>query len=67
MLFPTGPVVGQTYTLGLRIWRWNGAAWAVVINQGQLASVLVAAGPFVDTLAKLPGLSESFNLLTYTP
>lgn len=25
--FPASPTIGDTYTVGLRTWQWNGTGW----------------------------------------
>lgn len=65
--FPDAPVAGQTYTFGDRTWRWNGAAWARLVNQGQGVAVFVPVGTLVEqTVTALPYLvSGAFHQITY--
>ena len=65
--FPSGPVTNQQYTFGARTWIYDGAGWERLINQGQVATVFVAAGPFVDNVLALPmafGMGQ-WTLLNY--
>lgn len=65
--FPTGAYVGQTYTVGDRSWRWNGYAWARVVNEGQNIAVLVGITAVEAYAGALEGaaVSGAFHLLNY--
>lgn len=30
--FPSSPSLGDTYTFGLKTWRWNGRAWDKIVD-----------------------------------
>ena len=32
--FPSSPTVGQTYTSGTTVWRWDGSTWAASVSGG---------------------------------
>lgn len=32
--FPSSPVLDQTYTLGIKTWKWNGYAWDLQSSGG---------------------------------
>lgn len=67
--YPDTPAVNDIYTVGLRVWRWNGEGWERVINAGQIVQIFtLLEGPFVeDTVTALPqpfGMGQ-WTLLTH--
>ena len=44
MAFPSNPLVGDTFTIGGKIYRWNGTSWARTAQSvtGQLSSAAIA-------------------------
>jgi len=65
--FPDSPALNDTYIVADRVWSWDGSGWKRTINAGQVVSVFILAGPFVDDPLALPvplGLS-SFELVNY--
>ena len=44
MAFPSNPSVGDTFTLGGKVYRWNGTSWARTAQSviGQLSSATIA-------------------------
>lgn len=67
MDFPGSPSLGQDYTLGGRTWRWNGTAWARLMNSGQSAAVWVAnSTAWVNEFEGFDPLGpDDWTLLTY--
>ena len=53
---PSSPTVGQTYTLGGKIWTWNGTAWKLPITTSTLAVLYGGTG--------LTASGNSGNILT---
>lgn len=65
--FPDSPALNDLYVVGDRRWSYNASGWQKVINSGQVVSVFIVAGPFVDDPLALPvplGLA-SFELVNY--
>ena len=53
---PSSPTVGQTYTLGGKIWTWNGTAWKLPSTTSTLPVLYGGTG--------LTSAGTSGNLLT---
>lgn len=82
MDFPSSPTLNQTYTQGLKTWKWNGIGWELVIENGGDAAAwgsiegsledqadLVAELALKADVASLATVatSGSYNDLTDTP
>lgn len=65
MDFPTGIAVGYVITDGTRNWRWNGYAWDLNINYGQVATVMVPISYVYIFTPKMPLMSTPSVGLNY--
>jgi hypothetical protein len=54
--FPNSPSVNDTYTVGNRVWKWNGTVWEVVRS-----TVPYSTGPTGPTGATVTGPTGSVD------
>ena len=59
---PSSPTVGQTYTLGGKIWTWNGTAWKLPSTTGVLPVLYGGTGVTTSTGTGNNVLSDSPTL-----
>lgn len=55
--FPLNPVVGDTYSLGTKLWIWNGNGWA-------LQSGILSTSPFRVVSAEITTSTNSTSTTT---
>lgn len=66
MNFPSSPTVGQRVELGALVWTWNGSAWDLNSNYGQVGTQIFNVLNFVDlSVEGWPMIDGSFETITY--
>jgi hypothetical protein len=49
--FPTDPIVGQRYSIGSKIWEWNGSAWIKIESLDKIFNSITATNIFISSTA----------------
>ena len=65
MDFPSTPIVGQLYSFAGRTWRFDGAGWQRVVNQGQIVSVFTLVQVNEALVTTLPTTPNAWHLINH--